>query len=175
MYKAMNGRGLPTDFGRTATVYPGKGRQEGDDECIVRKPGDTRPISLKNSDAKVIDSLADWAISPVVQAISTPVQRGFIKGRQIIDNVVDLDTVSRIYSIQCTDKANVHKEPWPDIPCPIEHVPVLVLFDQEAAFPSLSHDWLFAVLKNLIFPKAFAPLSRPSTWELLLGAAARRA
>ena len=65
----MSGRGLPPDFNRTNIVFPGKGRLEGDHEGIVRKPADTRPISLKNTDSKTIDSLVDWAISPIVQEV----------------------------------------------------------------------------------------------------------
>ena len=53
-----------------------------------------------------------------------------------MQNVVDLDGAARVFAIQ-KDTARL---------------PLLVAWDFAAAFPSVSHDWLFRVLKHMRIP-----------------------
>ena len=57
-------------------------------------------------------------------------QRGFVKGRQGLDNVVDVDTNARILELLASKL----------------DVPAIVLYDYAAAFPSVAHAYLFLCL-----------------------------
>ena len=50
---------------------------------------------LKAGDNKIVAGLINRALSPVVQKHGSKVQRGFIAGRQLIQNAVDLDFEAR--------------------------------------------------------------------------------
>jgi len=99
---------------------------EGD---IVRGPMALRPLSLKNTDNKTIAGLTNNRLSPVLSKQSFWIQRGFIRGRSMLRNTLDLDTVMRLASFR-TDL-----------------FPILVLFDFAAAFPSIFHCWLLTIIE----------------------------
>ena len=79
------------------------------------------------------ERFATWLISFM--------QRGFLKGRQILDNVLDIDHASHTLSI-------------------ISQQAALLLFDFRAAFPSVSHDVLWILLKIAGLPAPFVRLIR---------------
>ncbi len=56
----------------------------------VRRAGDLRPLDLKNCDNKLICSLWAVLLSPVIAEQTHEDQRGFVQGRQLIQNVVDM-------------------------------------------------------------------------------------
>ena len=60
-------------------------------------------------------------------------QRGFLKGRNMLHNILDIDWQSMMVSLKHKGGA-------------------LVLFDFKAAFPSISHPFLLACLKHLVLP-----------------------
>ena len=61
-------------------------------------------------------------------------QQGFLKGRSMLSNVVDLEMISMELASKSPDAA-------------------LVLFDFRAAFPSMSQEFLFGILEALGLPK----------------------
>ena len=61
-----------------------------------------------------------------------PAQRGFVAGRQGLQNVVDIDTRARIADILAGTPSYLF--------------PLLLLFDFAAAFPSVAHRWLYLCL-----------------------------
>ena len=67
-----------------------------------------------------------------------PIQRGFVYGRQFTLNIVELDTVSRMFSNM-----------------PQLMMPILMLFDFESAFPSILHHWIDCVLRHGNFLDGF--------------------
>ena len=87
---------------------------------------------MNNSDVKIIASASNRKLHPLVKKVS-PIQRGFVPGRQFLDNIVEADAASRKYSIM----------PNAD-PCR----PCFLSMDIAAAFPSLRHDWLWEVLRR---------------------------
>ena len=120
---------------------------------------ETRPLTLKNSDNKLVAAVTNHAISPVIQACSSAVQNGFVQGRQLTQNIVDLDHASRLYA--CTGHSVEH--PFDSIVAAndsfnIGQVPVTVLFDFAAAFPSVVHAWLFIVLRYIKMPEGLQRL-----------------
>jgi len=126
-----------------------------DEQAIIVRPLETRPLTLKNEDNKCVAGLVNWGISPTVRRCASKVQRGFVNGRQLVQNVVDLDFASRAgalryqasidgYSFQ-NDLSIVRDG------C-VGALPVLALFDFASAFPSVAHMWLRAVLVCICVP-----------------------
>ena len=76
-------------------------------------------------------------VSGFVAEIAHPNQRGFVRGRHILDNVVQLESEALIASSTSTT------------------TPLMLAFDLEAAFPSVYHRFMWAVLKQYGIPRSF--------------------
>ena len=77
----------PHDINEGETVFIPKG-EEADDgrvckDCVFRAAMETRPLTLKNSDNKIVAAVANHVISPTIQKCSSVVQNGFVHGRQL--------------------------------------------------------------------------------------------
>ena len=72
------------------------------------------------------------------------IQKGFIAYRQMLANVVELDARAHCFAL-CS---------------PAYLLPLIVLFDFSAAFPSVSHTWLFMCLEAMKFPTGFINVVR---------------
>ena len=121
---------MPISFNSSLLVFPPKGEEDGDEIAIERDSKDTRPISLKNSDNKIVSSVGNFSLSAPIALGSCRLQRGFIRGRQLIHNVLDLDTDGRCLAMQEDRHAKS----------------VFVFWDFAAAFPSLAHGWIHLIL-----------------------------
>ena len=73
------------------------------------------------------------------------VQRGFTPGRQIGQNIVDLDSGARAFGM--TGEVSF-SNPLGKFLCPL-----LAFFDYAAAFPSLSQQFMFLVLSFIGMPE----------------------
>ena len=96
----------------------------------------TRPIGMKNTLNKALGAV--WA-RPIRRPLATWLhytQRGFVFGRNFLDNVVDLDSMGRVLAFRLAEHFK----------------PIFALFDIDAAFPSLSHTYLFCVLRAIGVP-----------------------
>jgi len=124
-------RGLPLswDFNEALTEWAVKGEEENDHVEVVRSPDSVRPLSLKNSDNKIICGVLNDKLSAPINQGACSLQRGFIKGRNFVNNIIDLDAHARAYA---TDTE--------------VNFPVMAMYDYGAAFPSLSQDFLFLAL-----------------------------
>eukprot|EP00959_Pyramimonas_sp_CCMP1952_P036545 764909-Pyramimonas_sp.AAC.1 len=60
-------------------------------------------------------------------------QQGFVNGREFLSNIVKVDTVARLTSIN-SEASNM--------------MPCFASMDIAAAFPSLTHAWLWATLRR---------------------------
>ena len=98
-----------------------------------------RTLGLKNSDIKAITGANIKQFDLIVAQNVTSIQRGFVMGRQLVLNVVDLDTITRAL-------ANLGFFPLETI---------LALWDFLAAFPSLRHAWVLLVFRMYGFPSGF--------------------
>ena len=76
-------------------------------------------------------------LSGFVSEVAHPSQRGFVRGRHILDNVVQLESEALIASSTSTT------------------TPLMLAFDLEAALPSVSHRFMWAVLKQYGIPRSF--------------------
>ncbi len=131
-----SGLDMHFSFNETLTVFVPKGTEEEDDKYgITRDPTATRPIGLKNSDVKTVSATMHTSIKPSVARSASRLQNGSIMGRGILDNIVDLDTHARGYSMRRD----------------LQH-PLLLFTDFGAAFPSLLHQWIFTVASESRLP-----------------------
>ena len=125
------------------TVYLPKGEEAEDiPHFVVRAINDTRPLALKNTDNKLVCSSINYTTKPVLTRSISDLQRGFVAMRQLLQNVLELDVYAHIHAMSSS---------------PL-HMPLLVFFDFAAAFPSVSHQWLFLTLDALQFPKGIIAL-----------------
>ena len=73
---------------------------------------------------------------PTIMKAAAPQQKGFISDRHFTDNILVLDSLSRIYSNQCSKFSNS----------------TLAFFDFSNAFPSVCIQWIFRTLELLRVP-----------------------
>ena len=103
------------------------------------RPQDTRPLSVVNTDNRLLANAARMRVEPMLAEAISQEQRGFLPGRSMLQNVVEVDGEMRHCCMDGTD-------------------PAAVFFDFAAAFPSLSHEYLHAVLEHLGIPASFRHL-----------------
>jgi len=104
-------------------------------------PESTRPLSLADTFNKLVANTIRIALERVASNRISFYQRGFLKGRQVLDNVVELDFFAHICSIISPNAA-------------------LVLFDFRAAFPSVSHKFLWMIMEMSGLPTQLITLIR---------------
>jgi hypothetical protein len=139
-----SGRPLEDEFNASLGIYPAKGTQDDDSAWLVRRgAGDTRPLNLKNCDNKAIAGAVNGKLTPPIARWADEVQEGFVRGRQAVNNVCTIDAHARV-----VDAAAVDAKTWN-----VFYLPLLLLFDLAAAFPSIAHDFLFAALEFFQVPK----------------------
>ena len=78
-------------------AFTPKGSDELDTDCeAIRDAASARPLSLKNTDNKSIAGTYNLCVTPAVQKCVSYIQNGFIKGRQLVGNIVTIDTTGRL-------------------------------------------------------------------------------
>jgi len=134
-------------------IFPPKGSLPDDTTRPIRAPEDTRPLNCKNCDNKAIAGATNCTLSQPLAKMASASQRGFVPGRQGIVNVIELETISRIIDLSPAPGA----------------LPLSILWDFAAAFPSLAHEFLFIVLSYVLAPfglisliLALSPICQPT-------------
>ena len=79
-----------------------------------------RPLTITNTDNRILCSAIHLHIEPIVAPGISRAQRGFLQGRSMLANVVDVDEAMLQAALS-------------------ERDPAAVFFDFEAAFPSVDH------------------------------------
>ena len=103
------------------TPYVNPGGQE------YLRPEDTRPLSIVNTDNRLIANALRIRIEPLLEKAISQQQQGFLCGRSLLRNVVEVDAEMRVVTMECQE-------------------PAAVFFDFQAAFPSVGHTFLRAAL-----------------------------
>ena len=92
---------LPDDFNATYLVcLPKKASGVHPELGEYYKASSTRPLSLINTDNRLLANSYRNLLEPVADLIVSKMQQGFLKGRQIVRNAIDIDTESMIASFQ---------------------------------------------------------------------------
>jgi endonuclease/exonuclease/phosphatase family metal-dependent hydrolase len=93
----------------------------------VHEPGGTRPLSIVDAINRIIASIFRVALERVVAKYVSEAQRGFIPGRQMLRNILEIDFQAQKISIKYKKGA-------------------IILFDFKAAFPSMNHGFMWETL-----------------------------
>ena len=98
----------------------------------IYSPDNLRPLSIVSCFNRIIASAFRYKLSEKMDRVIGDTQRGFMAGRQIIENVLEIDLEMIRASASDEDSA-------------------AILFDFTAAFPSVSHKCLWAVMKKWVY------------------------
>ena len=101
----------------------------------VYKAEGTRPISVADFTNRIIAAAFKHRWEPIFGKWVSEAQRGFIQGRSMLDNVIELE-----HSMM--ENALTEKNP------------MAVLIDFRAAFPSVSHEYMHKTLEAIGLPRA---------------------
>ncbi|CAK0891134.1 unnamed protein product, partial [Prorocentrum cordatum] len=138
LYEALlAGAKLPDQFNLALSVFLPKGTEREDQYVITRQPSVTRPIALSNTDNKILSKMIGWYLAPIASVTVDHSQRGFVGGRQLAENIIELEAVMLRWVSICGEKEGGH-----------------AFFDVASAFPSLAHSFIFAVLREMALPPA---------------------
>jgi hypothetical protein len=117
---------LPPAFNHALMVFIPKAIDDDDDDedltAIRRSAKKVRPISLSKCVGKRVCSAVCHSLTPFVAQVTHPAQRGGVAGKQIVDNVLDIEAAAVRY-------ARVF---YPDMDSPC-----IILHDFQIAFPSI--------------------------------------
>ena len=97
---------------------------------------DTRPLSVTNTDNRLLAAVVAKSIMPAVLALVDPSQKGFLSGVSGAEHITDINT----FFFDAV-KSKVDK--------------ILFLLDTEKAFDSIDHEWIHHVLAKTGFPRPF--------------------
>ena len=89
-----------------------------DDDLDIYEAAGTRPLAIVNTDNRIIANAARARYEDIFQRWVSKMQKGFIKGRSMLSNVVVIDQTAMQISMRCKEGA-------------------IILFDFKAAFPSV--------------------------------------
>ena len=105
-----------------------------------------RPLSITNADNRIICSAVRLHIEPIIAPGVTAMQTGFIKHRSMLANVLDIEEAMLAASLS-------------------GDFPAAVFFDFEAAFPSVSQEFLLHVLSSRGWPSWCIRFVRAIYWN----------
>jgi hypothetical protein len=125
-----------TDFNAATMVFIPKKVDRELHGVRYNEPGEVRPLSIVNTDNRLMANAVRLRVEPLLAQAISPAQRGFLPGRSMLQNILEIDGEMRAASLQ-TER------------------PAAVFFDFAAAFPSLAHDFLLDVLGHLRLPRQF--------------------
>ena len=99
-----------------------------EDNMPYYAPGGTRPISIVDSANRILASIFCAVLERKIGHRLERAQKGFLKGRHLLRNVLDVDFAAHKISVRSRSGA-------------------IILFDFAAAFPSVSHEMLWDALE----------------------------
>jgi hypothetical protein len=132
----LDGGDPPDDFNFATLVLLPKKPSVEVDGTMWYAPKDTRPISIVNTDNRLIANVFRNTLTNFADKTCAPEQRGFLTKRYLLENVVDVDIEARRMYLKGRDGT-------------------LILIDLTAAFPSLGREYMFRTLKTQGVPDSF--------------------
>ena len=129
----LEGNTIPDCFAESRTVFIPKTSGTDDLGRIIRSPDALRPLTLCNCDCKLLTSAICRGLHWYTMRCIHPSQR-CISSRQMTDNIFEIETTALA-----------------DVGCAPQDSGVL-LTDSAAAYPSVTHSWIFSVLENTGLP-----------------------
>jgi hypothetical protein len=133
------------DWNRALMVFIPKKLPQQQGTITYHDPGDTRPLSIVNTDNRLLANAVRLRVEPLLAKGVSEMQRGFLPHRSMLQNVIEVDAEMRLASLDSDTAA-------------------AIFFDFAAAFPSLAHDFLHEVLRHLNLPESFCNFVRSFMW-----------
>ena len=125
-----------TDFNAAVMIFiPKKQLLISDSGIEYTRAADLRPLSIVNTDNRLVANAMRLRIEPLLEQAISQWQQGFLPGRSLLRNVVNVDARMREVAYLAED-------------------PAAIFYDFEAAFPSLAHDFLHQSLLALGLPES---------------------
>ena len=122
------------DFNASLLLFlPKKASGTLEDGTVFYDADSVRPLNVTNADNRLLASAVRLLIEPFVASRISPSQRGFIAGRSMLANLIDIDE-SMAFNATTEESA------------------AALLFDFSAAFPSVEHELLHAHFAALGWP-----------------------
>ena len=114
-----------------------KSSDEQDDKGTpVYTAGNTRPISIVDAANRIIAAILCVALERCVGSRISNMQKGFLHGRKMMSNLIDIDEAAQKISIKTSRGA-------------------IILLDFRAAFPSMDHTFIWETLEANGLPPEF--------------------
>ena len=141
-YKSwIRGNDVPEDSDLAYLALIPKGDHSNDHQVVARTPGETRPLSLSNSDGKIFANALKTSMEEAVAEWALRAQSGFIKGRKMLRNAMEVETRAMEFAADMRSRS------------------AMIFLDFGAAFPSLCHDFLWLALEHIgVPPKVLAAI-----------------
>lgn len=108
---------------------------------------DTRPLSVTNTDNRILASAVARSCLPAIKDLVHPCQKGFLNG---IDGTEHLVDINNFFYSNLAKRINSH----------------VFLLDTAKAFDSIDHDWIHEVLQRAAFPTWFKRFVRCSLTDV---------
>ena len=125
---------LPEDFNHNFLCFLPKGEDiPGIDGSFTRSPAELRPLSLGNTDAKIVSKCILFCISDCLVEVLDSNQCGACHGQIMADNILKIETNSLCCSLSNEDSG-------------------LLCLDYSSAFPSIIPSFLWMVLLHVGLP-----------------------
>ena len=161
MRMMMDGGKPPPGFNNSIGIFLPKGTADDDTLASVKRTAEnTRPLGLKNTDNKTIAAAINLTMSDAIAQWADTQQNGFIRGRQGLNNIIDIDARARILDISATASAACLPPPRTSrrtatVPStqPVKELPAIILFDFCAAFPSVAHELIMIICGAMGLPE----------------------
>ena len=126
---------MPAAFNEAFLVCLGKKPSRADAiHGLVFRAAATRPLSISNTDNRIIAGAIRILVEAKVAEWVSEAQRGFLRGRSMVLNIVEVDHAMRTLAFHF-------------------HHPAAVFFDFSAAFPSISWEYMWHILKRISAPE----------------------
>ena len=135
------------DFNHAWLALLAKGDHDDDDHSVARTAEDTRPVSLANSDSKICETALNQPLAKAMDGWASWDQRGFIKGRMMVDNIIEIDTHSRIAALSFSKGSGTERL--------LPGLPIMAFFDFAQAFPSVAWAYLWMCMKYCGLPRPY--------------------
>ena len=102
----------------------------------IHSAANTRPLSIADAANRIVAAILCASLERCVGDRISSMQRGFVKGRQMLMNIIDVDTAAQTVSVKSKSG-------------------VIILFDFKAAFPSMDHSFIWHTLRIAGIPSDF--------------------
>ena len=113
---------------------PKKAVGQAEDGSDLYEPGGVRPLNVTNADNRILASATRLLLEPVLGPLITEDQRGFIQGRSMLGNIIDVDEAMLYTAAEDMEG-------------------MAFFFDFAAAFPSIEHESFIRFFRSLGWPR----------------------